>query len=117
VVIRRGDIVLADLDPTVGNEANKRRPVIVVSNNGANRAASETGVGVVIVVPLTSNVRTVHLFQVFIPATDSELRADSKAQVEQLRAISVARISERLGRIPDDLMIDIDRAIRRQLDV
>lgn len=115
--MRRGDIVLADLDPVVGNEANKRRPVVIVSNNGANKAAVDTGRGVIVAVPLTSNVSTVHLFQVFVPSAESGLRADSKAQIEQIRAMSVQRFTKHLGVLPEHLMVQIDQALRRQLDL
>jgi mRNA interferase MazF len=117
VVMRRGDIVLAGLDPAIGSEADKRRPVVIVSNDGANRAAEETGRGVIVVVPLTSNVATVHLFQVFIASGDSGLRADSKAQIEQIRALSVQRLTKHLGSLPEHLMGQIDQALRRQLDL
>lgn len=117
MALQRGDIVLVDLNPVVGSEAKKRRPAVVVSNNGANRAAHETGRGVFVVIPLTSNVTKVHLFQVFLPATESGLRSDSKAQTEQIRAISILRLGGHLGRVPDHLMAAIDQALRRQLDL
>ena len=47
--MRRGDICIADLDPRVGAKASKSRPVVVVSNNGANIAAQRSGRGVVTV--------------------------------------------------------------------
>ncbi len=115
--MRRGDIVLADLAPTIGSEADKRRPVVIVSNNGANRAAEESRRGVVTVVPLTSQVSRVFLFQVFIPAAESGLRVDSKAQTEQIRSISPERISAPLGSVPTHLMNQIDQALRYQLDL
>jgi mRNA interferase MazF len=113
----RGDIVLADLAPTVGSEADKRRPVVIVSNNGANRAAQESGRGVITVIPLTSQVATVHLFQVLITAAESGLRVDSKVQTEQISSISPARISTFLGRVPDHRMTDVEQALRYQLDL
>jgi mRNA interferase MazF len=113
----RGDIVLADLAPTVGSEADKRRPVLIVSNNGANRAAQESGRGVITVIPLTSQVATVHLFQVLITAAESGLRVDSKVQTEQISSISPARISTILGRVPDHRMTDVEQALRYQLDL
>ena len=115
--MRRGDIVVAHLDPAVGSEADKRRPAVVVSNNGANRAAEESGRGVVTIVPLTSSIATVHVFQVLISCVDSGLRADSKAQAEQIRAISIHRIDSVIGHVPDHLMTSIEHAIRRHLDL
>ena len=37
--MRRGDIHTVDLDPVRGSEANKRRPAVIVSNDGANATA------------------------------------------------------------------------------
>ncbi len=48
--MRRGDIVTVDLDPTMGSGASKRRPAVVVSNDGANHTATVLGRGVVMVV-------------------------------------------------------------------
>ena len=48
----RGDICLVDLEPARGSEANKQRPAVVVSNDGANATASRLNRGVVTVVPV-----------------------------------------------------------------
>ena len=112
----RGDIVWVDLEPSMGNEADKVRPAVVVSNNGANRAADEMGDGMVTVVPLTSSTRSLYSFQVLFPSTrETGLRATSKAQAEQMRAVSVSRVGEKMGRAPADLMDALDDAIRLHL--
>jgi mRNA interferase MazF len=66
--MRRGDIVWVDLDPSRGSEADKRRPAVIVSNDGANRAAQTTNRGVITVVPVSSQIRNVYAFQVALPA-------------------------------------------------
>jgi mRNA interferase MazF len=100
-----GDIVLVDLNPVIGSEANKVRPAVVVSNDGANRAAERFGRGVITVAPVTSNVTKVHPFQVRLSSdrTETGLTAESKIQVEQIRAVDVARVGQRLGRLPASL--------------
>lgn len=113
--MRRGDICLIDLDPTIGAEANKRRPAVVVSNDGANAVAARRGRGVITVVPLTSNVERVRPFQVLLPADDTGLDRDSKAQAEQVRSIDVERASPALGRVPVALLDDLDDALRLHL--
>src|SRR5690242_13995831 len=65
--MRRGDIHLIDLEPVVGSEADKRRPAVIVSNDGANGTATRLGRGVVTVVPVTSTVVRVFPFQVLLP--------------------------------------------------
>ena len=63
-LMQRGEIRWVDLDPARNTEANKRRPAVIVSNDGANTAAARLGHGVVTVVPMTSNTTRVHPFQV-----------------------------------------------------
>lgn len=113
--MRRGDVRLVDLDPVRGNEANKRRPAVVVSNDQANATADRLGRGVVTVVPVTSNVERVFPFQALLPAAASGLRVDAKAQAEQVRSVAVERVGPVLGRVPLDLMRRIDDALRVHL--
>ena len=113
--MRRGDITLVDLDPARGAEASKFRPAVIVSNDGANATAARLGRGVVTVVPITTNVRRVYPFQVLLPAAETGLREESKAQAEQVRAIDVARVGRRVGRLPAVLMNEVDEALRLHL--
>ena len=115
--MRRGDICLVDLEPVRGSEANKLRPAVVVSNDHANRSAETFGRGVVTVVPLTSSLDRLYSFQVLIPAKDSGLRRDSKAQAEQIRSVDVRRIGPPIGRVPLELLIELEDAIRRHLQL
>jgi len=114
-VIRRGDIHLVDLDPSRGSEANKRRPVVIVSNDAANSTAARLGRGVITVVPVTSNVEHVYPFQVLLPAVQTGLDRDSKAVAEQVRSIAVERLGDHLGVVPHTIMLDIDEALRLHL--
>lgn len=115
--MRRGEVRLADLDPVRGNEADKRRPVILVSNDHANAAAGRLGRGVITVVPITSNITRIFAFQVLLPADLTGLRVDSKAQAEQIRSISVERLGPVLGRIPTTTMNQVDDALRLHLQL
>ena len=113
--MQRGEIWLVDLDPTRGAEAAKRRPAVIVSNDGANLAAARLGRGVVTVVPVTSNVTRVYPFQVFLPAGECGIAADSKAQAEQVRSVAVERLAEPIGRVHAGLMAQLDEALRLHL--
>ena len=64
--MKRGEIYYANLSPTVGSEIDKRRPVLVVSNDANNRAANT-----VTVLPITSNVTRVYPFEVLLNPEDS----------------------------------------------
>ncbi len=113
--MRRGEIRLVDLEPVRGSESDKQRPAVIVSNDGANSTAQRLGRGVITVVPVTSNVNRVYPFQVLLPSEDSGLDRDSKAQAEQVRSIAVERIGPALGRLPVDLLSDLDEALRLHL--
>ncbi|WP_026909515.1 type II toxin-antitoxin system PemK/MazF family toxin [Patulibacter minatonensis] len=113
--MRRGEVRLANLDPARSSEADKRRPVVLVSNDRANATAARLGRGVVTVVPVTSNVRRIYPFQVLLPVERSGLRVDSKAQAEQVRSISVDRLGPTLAHLPADVMGEIDEALRLHL--
>lgn len=107
----RGEVWTVDLEPTIGHEANKVRPVVIVGRDRFVRRAMDMG-GTVTVVPLTSRTDTLYDFQVLISASEAGLPVDSKAQAEQVRTVSVARLRTRLGRVPATTSAKVDRALR-----
>ena len=115
--MRRGEIVSVTFDPAQGPEAAKTRPAVVVSNDAANATATRLGRGVITVVPVTSNVARIYPFQVLLPAGQTGLPRDSKAQAEQVRSVSVGRVGGRLGQLPAALIADLDRALRVHLSL
>ncbi len=109
--MKRGDIYYADLNPTVGSEINKRRPVLIVSNDANNRAANT-----VTVLPITSNIAKVFPFEVALSREDSGLPKDSKAQAQQIRTIAKERITgQPAGRLNPEKMWAVENAIRLHL--
>lgn len=111
--MKRGEIYFANLSPTVGSEISKRRPVLIVSNDANNRAAST-----VTVLPLTSKVDRVYPFEVLLSPTDSGLPLPSKVQSQQIRTISRERmLAGAAGSLKAALMRKIDDAMRLHLDL
>ena len=113
--MRRGEIRLVDLDPSRGAEADKRRPAVIVSNDGANATAERLGRGVITVVPVTSNTTRVHPFQVLLDAGATGLGRDSKVQAEQIRSVAVERVGQLLGTLTGELVAAVDEALRLHL--
>jgi len=113
--MRRGEIRFVDLEPVRGSEADKQRPAVIVSNDGANNTAQRLGRGVVTVVPVTSNTDRVFPFQVLLPAGATGLAVDSKAQAEQVRAIAVERVGAQVGLMTTELQAALDEALRLHL--
>jgi len=75
--MRRGEFRFVDLDHVRGSEADKRRPEVIVSNDGANATAARLGRGALTVVPVTSSVSPLYPFQVLLPAAVTGLKRDS----------------------------------------
>lgn len=115
--MRRGEIVTVSFDPALGSEAAKTRPAVVVSNDAANATAARLGRGVITVVPVTSNIARIYPFQVLLPARQTGLSQDSKAQAEQVRSVAVERIGRRVGQLPAALISDLDQALRVHLSL
>lgn len=113
--MRRGEIRWVDLDPATGEEANKRRPAIIVSNDGANSAAHRLGRSVVTVVPVTSNTSHIYPFQVQLDAVTTGLDRDSKAQAERVRSVAAERVGAGIGELGGPLLAALDDALRLHL--
>jgi mRNA interferase MazF len=107
-----GEIWLADLDPTVGQEQGGRRPVVIVSSTGFNSLP----INMTVVVPLTGNDRGL-VTQPRITSPDAGLKRVSFARPEDVRAIDTARLAKRLGSITPDELAEIRKVLRYFLDL
>lgn len=107
----RGSIVWVDQGFGSGSEQNKRRPAIVVSNDGANHSAWRGMRGVITVVPLTSSERPPYPFQVAVPAKLSGLAHQSIAQAEQVRSVDVNRVTPTACVLGAPVMEELKRAL------
>ena len=111
--MKRGDVFLANLEPTQGAQTQKTRPVVIVSNDAANRVAA-----LVTVLPITSNVSRIFPFEVKLLATDTGLSKDSKAMAQQVRTLDKGRLAKSVaGHVPANLMLQVDAALRLHLSL
>lgn len=110
--IRRGNIVLVELDPTRGSERRRTRPCLVVQNDIGNENAPTT-----IVVPFTTSFDDeLYPFEVLVTADESNLQEDSVAVCSQIRTVSIEhRIKTVIGSIPDERMSEVDTALEYSL--
>lgn len=109
MVIERGQIWWAELEPPSGSGPGYRRPVLVVQSDAFNRSRLRTA----IVVVLTSNVRLVQApGNVLIPAKTSGLSRDSVANVSQILTIDRDFLSEPVGRVRGSLLKDVESGLK-----
>ena len=108
--IKRGSVWLANLDPTIGSEIRKTRPVVIVSNdiNNINN-------NVVTVLPVTSNIVHVFSFEVLLSKGIANLPKDSKVKADQIRTLDKTRLIKSIGTLPDSYIELIDAAMRLHL--
>ena len=111
-MMRRGDIYFAGLDPVIGSEIAKKRPVLVISNDACNARSN-----VITVIPLTSQkLDKTFPFEVLLPKEQTGLSKDSKAQCHQVRAISTLRINDRKqGSVSHPLLQKLEHALALHL--
>jgi len=108
--VRRGDVVIVNLDPTIGVEIKKTRPAIVVSNDSINRFSH-----LVVVVPLTKNTAHLSPSHVVVAKGTARLTFSSKAVTEQIKAVDKQRIVKKLGTLPPAVLAQVERAVKNTL--
>lgn len=109
--ISRGDIYLAALDPVIGREIAKTRPVVVVSNNINNQYG-----GTVTVLPITSkNLRKIYPFEVLLPKGVGNLPKNSKVKADQIRTLDRVRLLKHIGSLELREMDKLTKAMRLHL--
>jgi mRNA interferase MazF len=111
--IHRGEVWLADLNPTPGREQTGQRPVLVVSATPFN----QSGAGLVIAVPFTTRKRGIPA-HIEVRPPDGGLRELSFAMCEQVRGIATDRLAPQpFGRVSPDLLHVVEDRLRLLLDL
>mgnify|MGYP001040630860 FL=1 len=111
--IKRGEIYLATLDPVVGKEISKTRPVVVISNDKNNEFSAT-----VTVLPLTSrSLQKIYPFEVFLPKGAGNLPKDSKVKADQIRTLDKSRLLTLIGKLEGEEIIQIEKAMKIHLEL
>lgn len=111
MIIKRGEIYLAALDPVVGREISKTRPVVVISNDKNNEFS-----GTVTIVPITSkHVNKIYPFEVLLPEGLGNLPKDSKVKADQIRTLDKTRLVKQIGKLGQREIGEIEKAIQVHL--
>ena len=109
--IKRGDIVLINLDPVKGSEQGKTRPALVIQNDIGNKYSPTT-----IIAPVTSTIFSKE-FPTNVKITDTGigLEKDSTVLLNQIRTVDKSRIIKKLGKANDIIIKKVELAIKISL--
>jgi mRNA interferase MazF len=112
--MNRGEIWWASLPEPVGSEPGYHRPVIVVQANTFNRSRIATVIAVVV----TSNLRLADApGNVLLPMSATGLSQNSVANASQILTIDKDFLTEYIGRLPLDLLLQLESGLRLVLDL
>lgn len=113
MIIKRGDLFYADLSPVIGSEQGGVRPVVIIQNDVGNKYSPTT-----IVAAITSSQGKAKLpTHVRVAAHHLALPKNSFILLEQIRTIDKKRLREKIGKVDDNTMASIDKAIRVSLKI
>lgn len=98
--IKQFEIWIADLNPKVGTEPGKSRPVLVVQTNFLNKINHPS----TIICPITTNVKTnTEILRVHLRKGNANLHQDCDIMIDQVRAIDNKRLINRIGKLGNEL--------------
>ncbi len=110
---RQFEIWIADLNPTMGTEPGKVRPVIIVQTDLLNKVHPSS-----IICPLTTNVQPkVEVLRIHIPQGSGGLEESCDIMTDQIRAIDNKRLVKKVGKLPRDLVMELKESLRTILDI
>lgn len=106
----RGEIYWVDWNPARGSEQAGRRPALVIQNNTGNQLSPTT-----IVACITSR-QMKKRYPFHVPVPPGVLPKESTIMCEQLMTIEQSRLDgKRIALLSDEVMEDVDEALRRSL--
>lgn len=99
--VKQYEIWIADLNPQIGTETGKTRPVLIVQTNLLNKIKHPS----TIICPITTNViENSDILRVHIIKGQANLNQDCDVMIDQIRAIDNKRLMKKIGDLPKNLI-------------
>ncbi len=112
--IKQFEVWIADLNPKIGTEPGKTRPVLAVQTNLLNKIKHPS----TIICPITTNVKKdSEILRVHLKKGIANLHQDCDIMIDQVRAIDNNRLVKRTGKLPKDLSEIVSENLRIVLDL
>jgi mRNA interferase MazF len=107
------EIWIADLNPTIGTETGKVRPVVIIQTDLLNKHHPSS-----IICPITSNVRKeIEILRVHLKNGTCGLEESSDLMIDQVRAIDNKRLVRKVGSLPMDQIIKLKKNLKVMFDL
>jgi mRNA interferase MazF len=111
VVVKKGDVFLANLEPVRGSEQGGIRPVLIIQNDISNKYSPVT-----IISSITSKIASKEFpTNVFISNRESNLKKDSTILLNQIRTIDKKRLIKKIDSLDNYFLNKVDRALKISL--
>lgn len=112
--IKQFEIWIANLDPRVGTEAGKTRPVLIIQTDLLNSVQHPS----TIICPITTNVKEdVKILRVHIEKGIANIEESSDVMIDQIRAIDNKRLLRKVGSLPENLIEKVKQNIQIIFDM
>lgn len=114
--MKRGDIYWATLSPRSGSEQSGRRPVIILSHDAFNQTPAWRSI---IVIPLSTSATQTKRGPtvVALSAGTAGLPGESSALCHQITTLDRAKLTEKIGAIPADILTLVEKALLASVDI
>ena len=110
---KKYEVWLANLDPRIGTETGKTRPVLIVQTDLLNNIHPST-----LICPITTNtVLERHILRVHLKKGIGKVKENCDIMIYQLRVINNKKLIEKMGELPDDISERVKEIIRIVLDL
>jgi mRNA interferase MazF len=114
MAIKQYELWIADLNPRVGTEPRKTRPVLVLQTDLLNKISHPS----TIICPLTTNVKkSAEILRVHIKKGVANINQNCDIMIDQIRAIDNRRLVKKIGRLPEEIISTVKENISIVLDL